>query len=664
MDKQKIRKKYWYSESNEDELLEILEKTQDTSSASDELKQYIKDWPTEYQFSPYRQVLLMPFKDFFKDKTVLEIGAGMGAITRFLGENAKEVVGLEPSEIRAEANRIRCKDLENVEVIENDLVNYQPEKKFDVVVVIGVLEYAGRIPELNSEEHPHKSFLCKIREFLKPNGTLILAIENKLSMKYFLPNREDHTARFAESLQDFPNNFGMRTFSQKELKTILKEVGLKHQDFFYPFPDYKVPCSISTEKGLATSEDITHFLFNGYSREYAGHKFRFIDEYLLLSEAQRDGLLKHVVNSFLVFASASSITIKQDWLLKRYNAHRRKEYRNEITLTPNLTIQKKSAYLSKIEKQKLIKGEPMNFKFIRAATAERFISEWTDLLKTFYEIIKDYKKDEFDAGFFELHVNNIIIDSCGVPIWFDKETPMTGFTFNIKDLVIRNIVSLTYLCWEYLYKEYNGSTREQVILDLVRRSTDLDITSEDIQTYIQKEAEYQAKLDNNNVENIKTSLNEGLHVQVKNRTQLLELLNKASVEEIIDNDERVLQVSSELEIIKATNENLTNEINHLKVEIENYSKSNRDLQERISRDHQEHLDEMSKLEEILLKVKQESEEALLKVRQENLVEVQKMEGIISQKEEEIHKIYNSKSFKVGWKIRNIYKLLTFSKSEE
>ncbi|WWL44975.1 class I SAM-dependent methyltransferase [Pseudomonas parakoreensis] len=70
---------------------------------------------------------------------VLEIGAGCGAITRYLGEQGGNVLALEGSARRASIARSRTRDLPNVSVLAETFENFQVEKKFDVITLVGVL---------------------------------------------------------------------------------------------------------------------------------------------------------------------------------------------------------------------------------------------------------------------------------------------------------------------------------------------------------------------------------------------------------------------------------------------------------------------------------------------------------------------------------------------
>jgi hypothetical protein len=84
----------------EERLLRVLTEAADLSTMSRELITKITDWPSEYHLSPQRHNLLRHL-DRLDGARVLELGAGCGAVTRFLGERGAYVSAVEGSLIRA-----------------------------------------------------------------------------------------------------------------------------------------------------------------------------------------------------------------------------------------------------------------------------------------------------------------------------------------------------------------------------------------------------------------------------------------------------------------------------------------------------------------------------------------------------------------------------------
>lgn len=238
-----------YSDGDETEnrIRSIIQNCTDVSVMSDELKQYCTDWPTHYYLNKNRVNLLRHYADVLRNADVLEIGAGCGAITRFLGECQANVFALEGSKRRASIARERCRDLANVEVVSENFTEFQLPHQFDVITLIGVLEYANWF---TPGENPALEMLKKVKTFLKPSGVLIIAIENQLGLKYFAGAPEDHLGERMVGVEGRYLNNGPQTFGKHVLDQMLKQAGFEATEFSAPLPDYKLPLALITQRGF------------------------------------------------------------------------------------------------------------------------------------------------------------------------------------------------------------------------------------------------------------------------------------------------------------------------------------------------------------------------------------------------------------------------------
>ena len=237
-----------YSDGDEVEngLAQAIREAEDVSVLSPELRRKIHDWPTLYHLSSARGNLLRPFQASLAGADVLEIGAGCGAITRFLGESGAHVLALEGSLRRADIARSRTRGLANVEVLAETFENFHLDHRFDVVTLIGVLEYANLYV---SDPEPFLAMLQRARGMLKPDGRLLLAIENKVGLKYFAGAKEDHVGVAGYGIEDHYHDNGPRTFGHVELLELLAQAGFTESSLFSPFPDYKLPVTIVRQEG-------------------------------------------------------------------------------------------------------------------------------------------------------------------------------------------------------------------------------------------------------------------------------------------------------------------------------------------------------------------------------------------------------------------------------
>jgi len=292
-----------YSDGAEDRLLEIVGGASDLGSLSDELAAAIDDWPTRYHLARERSNLLRPLTVDRRHR-ILEIGAGTGAISRYLGETGARVVALEGSLARARVAAARCRDLDNVEVVCGALESYENEERFDLVCIIGVLEYAGA----GERGRDPRSFLRSAAALLRPAGTLVLAIENQIGLKYLIGYDEDHLGRPWVGIEGYLDGSGVRTYSRRRLKRLLDDTGLGVQRWFYPFPDYKMS-SVVVSQSAYQEKDAVDFV-DQVVRDPVGAgpspPMLLCDERRVHRTMLAAGLGPEVANSFLVLASAEA----------------------------------------------------------------------------------------------------------------------------------------------------------------------------------------------------------------------------------------------------------------------------------------------------------------------------------------------------------------------
>jgi len=294
---------YSDGEDVERRLYSLIENASDKSLFSQELARSIDDWPTRYYLSPTRANLLRPFEPALKKGRVLELGAGCGAITRYLGEIGAEVTAVEGSFTRARIARLRTADLSNVNVVCDRIESFSTNIKFDVITLIGVLEYARAYAP--TAGFSQEDLLSHAVSHLDNDGFLVLAIENQLGLKYLAGAQEDHVGVPYFGINDNYRSDTVATFGLLELKTILSKAGLTHHDAFIPLPDYKLPVTVLSPEGAAPTG-----VFNAEAQitqsVVADHQRPVTPPFSLesaLAVSHRNGLAQDLAGSFLIIAS-------------------------------------------------------------------------------------------------------------------------------------------------------------------------------------------------------------------------------------------------------------------------------------------------------------------------------------------------------------------------
>lgn len=316
-----------YTDGSEDAVRAVLEAAADRSDGSDELNRHATDWGTTYHLSPRRSNLVRPFI-IGPEHRVLEVGAGTGAITRHLGERGAQVVALEGDRARADAIAVRCADLDNVEVICGALEELEDSDGFDLVVVIGVLEYAG-----GADDAAQVGFLRHAAGLMKPDGALLIAIENRIGLKYLLGYSEDHLGVPWAGVEGYPGDPPVRTFSRPVLADLLERAGLPEQRWYFPYPDYKLPKTILHRRLFdhPRATVLVDQLVGDPIQDLASPPTRFSDHrssHLSFLEA---GLGPDIANSFLVLAAgdgdATRRFVRDEVVAWHFSSERRRRWR-------------------------------------------------------------------------------------------------------------------------------------------------------------------------------------------------------------------------------------------------------------------------------------------------------------------------------------------------
>lgn len=303
-----------YSDGSvEDIILDIVR----NNSKLEKYYENNENWPIFYHLSHLRENILnwYPFK---KNCSILEIGAGCGALTGLFSQKSDCVTSVELTDKRAEIIYERYKDKDNIEIFVGNLNNMKFEKKFDYIIVNGVLEYAK---QFTNTSNPFKDFLTKLKSFLKKDGIILLSIENRLGLKYLSGFREDHTGKFFSGINNYNDNDSVRTFSKVELEKLIESVGFSNYKFFYPYPDYKFPNIIYTD------DSIEKYFYYGEIPNYDQERVKFFNEISLNNSLKEENISKHFSNSFLLEIKNDGNKLSDDIKFVKLSNDRKKEFR-------------------------------------------------------------------------------------------------------------------------------------------------------------------------------------------------------------------------------------------------------------------------------------------------------------------------------------------------
>ncbi len=319
----------FYSDGEiENELLSIVQNH--TPDQYDSIIREKKEWPILYHLSPARGNIAdwIPFKGTEK---VLEIGAGPGAVTGTLSSRCGSVTCVELSERRSRINAYRHQDRDNITIMVGNFEDIEPhlDTDYDYIFLIGVLEYAGSY--IHGVQDPYYEELVRIMAHLKrpaagetEAGRLVIAIENRLGLKYFAGCAEDHSGRYFDGIESYLNEQPpAKTFSRTALEKLLAKAGATKTSFYYPYPDYKFMEALYSDRYLPSASDLSDNI-----RNFDMDRLLLFNEKKAYRGITEDGLYPVFANSFAVVAGPPL-----DVIYCKYSGERADRFRIRTKIT-------------------------------------------------------------------------------------------------------------------------------------------------------------------------------------------------------------------------------------------------------------------------------------------------------------------------------------------
>lgn len=320
LDYQFYDESHHYSDGDiEDTLLDAAK-----NNRLEELLYSSNQWAVLYHCSKIRENLL-EWYPFEKEASLLEVGSGCGALTGLFSRKVKSVTCIELSERRSLINAYRNQECDNVKIILGNFKDIEITEKFDYITLIGVWEYAALYLD---GENPYLQMLTVLRQYLKKDGKLFIAIENKMGLKYWNGAPEDHTGKIYGGLNDYiDSNRNVRTFSRPEIEALLKTAGWDAFEFYYPMPDYKLPETIYSDNRLPNPGEI-----RTYKKDYNATRIYNFYDATISDQISTDNMIPYFANSFLVECGNN---LQNNIVYAKYSRMRHEQYRISTVIRRN-----------------------------------------------------------------------------------------------------------------------------------------------------------------------------------------------------------------------------------------------------------------------------------------------------------------------------------------
>jgi ubiquinone/menaquinone biosynthesis C-methylase UbiE len=240
--------------------------------------------------------------------TVLDIGAGWGALSMAIAPDVGTLVATDDMVDRARFLEIRAKQLGLDNVIAVAAPAHEipfPDATFDLVILNGVLEWVGTSRVRKNPRDVQRLVLENVVRKLAPGGHLYLAIENRWGYHYFLGTPDDHTKIWGTNLLPrFLANIVTKLRTGREYRAythgmggyrkLLTESGFASADFYATIPTYRNPRELLP---LGSPE-----VFDYYVDRFPAETLRRKLKVRLAKAAFRSGLLPRVMPHFGIVA--------------------------------------------------------------------------------------------------------------------------------------------------------------------------------------------------------------------------------------------------------------------------------------------------------------------------------------------------------------------------
>ena len=240
---------------------------------------------------------LMDWMDFSGQENVLQLGSDYGVITGLLAERCKAVSVVDERDENLVVNQKMNGAYTNISYIKavdfQKMENASKEGKYDLVVL------RSDRPQMDI-----KAIFTQAAAYLSEKGKLIFACENALGLSFLsgAVHDEEETA-----------------FTKGELEEAFKEAGLSKVEFYYPMPEYKRAGSVYSDRYLPGKGDIPHV-----TAVYDRQRWACIHEDEISDKLVQEKAFGLFANAYLAVASKNAESFLA--VFAKYNRTRKEEF--------------------------------------------------------------------------------------------------------------------------------------------------------------------------------------------------------------------------------------------------------------------------------------------------------------------------------------------------
>lgn len=186
------------------------------------------------------------------------------------------------------------------------------DDRYDMILQIGIFD-KGMLPV----EEAWRTRLQFYHTLLKEDGTLLLAVPNRLGLKYFAGCQDEVYDAYFAGPEGYSADRRYQTLSKKEYETALRQAGFGRIFYYYPYPDYLFPNVIFSERYLPGEGEL-----NDNIRNFNKDRYVLFDEMRVYNSLLKEGLFEEFANSYLIVGKIRDVCEKETVIYSKFSMER------------------------------------------------------------------------------------------------------------------------------------------------------------------------------------------------------------------------------------------------------------------------------------------------------------------------------------------------------
>lgn len=510
---------------------------------------------------------------FSKNASVLLLGHNIYTIAKSISKKCRKITIID--------DFIKQNECNNIEVINKKIKEIEFQEKYDYILLIDVVPY---LKEIFGEDINLKIFIEFLKKFLNEDGKILLTLDNKFGLRYFIGNPENVYKKKFASLLSYNNEVNkIETFTKKSIQQLFFELGF-FCNFYYPLPDFRMPNVIFSDDLLPTYNTIDKYV--PYTLPNSDILVNEIDLFREILKEDKE-IFTFFANSFFIEATKNKCKIKykyisfnnirksqyrlitritDDYVEKEIASNDSKNHYEEIKKNINYMINNNIKTVDYIDKN-IIKSKFTNNEFLLENVLNSYLEK--NDLKNFYRIIDNYvnvlkkqsKKIEnyYETVFSKYKVQfendcfkefnymtnglwDMTFQNCFFKdneyIFFDQEWKEKNvpIEYILYKSIFYTISLRRYINIEEIFKHYNLTKYKRIFEDLDKK----------LQEKI-KDTKIEREFNINREFNIDQTKQEIINLNIREKAKDKAIVNyKQEVKKLLEEKNRLLQENNEL----------------------------------------------------------------------------------------------------------------------